>query len=140
MAATEAATARDREQAAERPERSRTAGRRLRSGTVVLGGVGLLATALTACGSEPDKRCVDEDSYDAARGYKVVSSDDCGSSGKSKKKKRKAVGAGSRSGSGDAEWYYGGKESGGWVKDGSFDKDAVDRDGFGDDDDGSSGG
>ncbi|MEV6318387.1 hypothetical protein [Streptomyces sp. NPDC051776] len=37
--------------------------RRPRSGTVILGGMGALAAALTACGSEPDKRCVDRDSY-----------------------------------------------------------------------------
>ena len=36
--------------------------RQLRSGTVALGGVGLLAMALTACSSDPDKRCVDRDS------------------------------------------------------------------------------
>ncbi|WP_158073080.1 hypothetical protein [Streptomyces kebangsaanensis] len=39
--------------------------RRLRSGTVVLGGMGPLAAALAACSSDPDKRCVDRDSYRA---------------------------------------------------------------------------
>ncbi|GAA0331492.1 hypothetical protein GCM10010319_04330 [Streptomyces blastmyceticus] len=42
--------------------------RRLRSSTVVLGGMGALAAALTSCGSEPDKRCVDPKSYDVAKG------------------------------------------------------------------------
>ena len=42
--------------------------RQLRSGTVVLGGMGLLAATLTACSSEPDKRCVDRDSYNRGKG------------------------------------------------------------------------
>lgn len=100
--------------------------RRLRSGTVVLGGVGLLATALTACGSDVDKRCVDRNSYDVDRGYKVLPSKDCEPSAKKKKRR-----SGSGFGSDDSQWYYGGEESGGWVEDGSFDKDAVDRGGFG---------
>ncbi|MFK8909922.1 hypothetical protein [Streptomyces sp. YS-3] len=33
--------------------------RRLRSTTVVLGGMGVLAATLTACSHEPDRRCVD---------------------------------------------------------------------------------
>ncbi|WP_406425490.1 hypothetical protein OH809_17110 [Streptomyces sp. NBC_00873] len=33
--------------------------RRLRSSTVVLGSMGVLAAAITSCGSESDKRCVD---------------------------------------------------------------------------------
>ncbi|GLX53662.1 hypothetical protein Shyhy01_66110 [Streptomyces hygroscopicus subsp. hygroscopicus] len=78
--------------------------RRLRSGTVVLGGVGLLAAALTACSSEPDKRCVDRNSYDYAKGYKVVSNKNCGSV-------KSAV---------DGAWYYGGKKKGSWVDGGSF--------------------
>ncbi|MEW2621788.1 hypothetical protein [Streptomyces sp. NPDC048106] len=80
--------------------------RRLRSGTVVLGGVGLLAAALTACSSEPDKRCVDQASYDYAKGYKVVSGKNCGS-GKTRV---------------DGAWYYGGKKKGSWVDGGSFTK------------------
>ncbi|SED44508.1 hypothetical protein SAMN04490357_4826 [Streptomyces misionensis] len=80
--------------------------RRLRSGAVVLGGVGLLAAALTACSSEPDKRCVDRGSYDYARGYKVVSDKNC-----------KSVKAGV-----DGAWYYGGKKKGSWVDGGSFTK------------------
>ncbi|MDX3307823.1 hypothetical protein ACWGH3_02995 [Streptomyces sp. NPDC054884] len=112
--------------------------RRLRSGTVVLGGVGLLATALTACSSDPDKRCVDRDSYTLAKGYKVVADKNC-KSGKS---------------TSNSAWYYGGKKKGSWVEDGSFRKpgkgsggsssssggsSGVDRGGFGGDGDGGSG-
>ncbi|AOR32500.1 hypothetical protein BFF78_16785 [Streptomyces fodineus] len=80
--------------------------RRLRSGTVVLGGMGLLATALTACSSDPDKRCVDRDSYHLAKGYQVVSDKNC--------KTTKA--------SVNADWYYGGRKKGSWVDGGSFTK------------------
>ncbi|MFE2100431.1 MULTISPECIES: hypothetical protein [unclassified Streptomyces] len=83
-----------------------TARRRLRSGTVLLGGMGLLATALTACSSAPDKRCVDRDSYRLAKGYKVVSDKNC--------KSAKAFV--------DGAWYYGGKKQGSWVSGGSFTK------------------
>jgi hypothetical protein len=78
----------------------------LRSTTVVLGGMGLLAAALTACSSEPDKRCVDRDSYNLTKGYKVVSDKYCESN-------KSAV---------NATWYYGGKKKGSWVGDGSFTK------------------
>ncbi|WP_105972759.1 hypothetical protein [Streptomyces geranii] len=78
----------------------------LRSGTVVLGGMGLLAAALTACSSDaPDKRCVDRDSYNAAKGYKVVADKNC--------KTVTAV---------NGAHYYGGKKKSGWVKGGSFSK------------------
>ncbi|MEU4929370.1 hypothetical protein AB0G54_23085 [Streptomyces yokosukanensis] len=80
--------------------------RRLRSGTVVLGGVGLLAAALTACSSEPDKRCVDRGSHHLAKGYKVVSDKNCRTT-------KAAV---------NADWYYGGKKKGSWVDGGSFTK------------------
>ncbi|MFJ8490689.1 hypothetical protein ACIRBZ_20390 [Streptomyces sp. NPDC094038] len=80
--------------------------RQLRSGTVVLGGMGLLAAALTACSSDPDKRCVDRDSYTAAKGYQVVSDKNCTSA-------KSAV---------DAGYYYGGKKKSGWVSGGSFTK------------------
>ncbi|PZG80272.1 hypothetical protein C1I97_36010 [Streptomyces sp. NTH33] len=79
--------------------------RQLRSGTVVLGGVGLLAAALAACSSDPDKRCVDRDSYRFGKGYKVVSDKNC------------KPGVSSKS-----AWYYGGKKKSGWVNDGSFTK------------------
>ncbi|MEU5252947.1 hypothetical protein [Streptomyces longwoodensis] len=100
--------------------------RRLRSGTVVLGGMGLLAAALTACSSDPDKRCVDRGSYQLSRGYKVVADKNC------------------KSGSRTGVWYYGGKKRNGWVDGGSFSKSrkggggsggghggGVDRGGFG---------
>ncbi|MGW3014976.1 hypothetical protein [Streptomyces longwoodensis] len=78
--------------------------RRLRSGTVVLGGMGLLAAALTACSSDPDKRCVDRGSYQLSKGYKVVADKNC------------------KSGSRTGVWYYGGKKCNGWVDGGSFSK------------------
>ncbi|KOX07011.1 MULTISPECIES: hypothetical protein [unclassified Streptomyces] len=95
--------------------------RQLRSGTVVLGGMGLLAAALTACSSEPDKRCVDRDSHHLAKGYKVVSDKNCKTTGTpakttgkaGRKKLKKQV---------DAAWYYEGDEKNGWVDGGSFTK------------------
>lgn len=104
--------------------------RRLRSGTVVLGGVGLLATALTACSSDPDKRCVDRDSYTRAKGYKVVADKNCTSD----------------SSTSHAVWYYGGSKKGSYVDGGSLTRSGkgsggssgsggsggVDRGGFGD--------
>jgi hypothetical protein len=84
----------------------RQPGRKLRSGTVVLGGMGLLAAVLTACSSDdPDKRCVDRDSYKAAKGYKVVAEKNCKTST-----------------SVNGAHYYGGKKKSGWVKGGSFTK------------------
>ncbi|MGW0768467.1 hypothetical protein [Streptomyces sp. NPDC002676] len=87
--------------------------RRLRSTTVVLGGMGLLAAALTACSSEPDKRCVDRDSYNLAKGYKVVADKYCktGNSIPSGKLLKVKV---------NTAWYYGGKKKHGWVDGGSF--------------------
>ncbi|MGW1889498.1 hypothetical protein ACWCP6_04450 [Streptomyces sp. NPDC002004] len=82
--------------------------RQLRSGTVVLGGMGILAAALTACSSEPDKRCVDRDSYDVAKGYKVIADRNCNGSGSSVKSNA------------DDAWYYGGDKKQGWVYGGSF--------------------
>ncbi|MEU3525362.1 hypothetical protein AB0E62_16055 [Streptomyces sp. NPDC038707] len=118
-------------------------GRQLRSGTVVLGGVGLLAAALTACSSDPDKRCVDRDSYNAAKGYKVVSDKNCrttsGTGSSSGRKKSVKKGAKRPV---NAAWYYDGKEKGGWVDGGSFTKSGGSGGGSGgsSDDDGSSGG
>ncbi|MER5179515.1 hypothetical protein ABT009_14290 [Streptomyces sp. NPDC002896] len=104
--------------------------RQLRSGTVVLGGVGLLAAALTSCSSDPDKRCVDSDSYQAAKGYKVVADKNCktGSSGSSKSRKTGKVAV-------DGDWYYGGKEKNGWVDGGSFTKSSGSGGSSDDDDD-----
>ncbi|MEW2398653.1 hypothetical protein [Streptomyces sp. NPDC046862] len=112
--------------------------RRLRSSTVVLGGMGVIAAALTSCGSEPDRRCVDRDSYDFANGYKVVSDKNCkssGSSSTSSAKKRKTAGgktSGGKTSTTDAAWYYDADVSGRYADYGTFSRsDAVDRDGFG---------
>lgn len=106
--------------------------RRLRSSTVILGGMGALAAALTACGSEPDKRCVDPKSYDAARGYRVLDAKACKSGG--------SGGSGS-AGTSSARWYYGSGKSGSYADSGTFSKSqAVDRGGFGCSGSGSSGG
>ncbi|KPI25503.1 hypothetical protein OV320_6978 [Actinobacteria bacterium OV320] len=94
--------------------------RRLRSGTVVLGGMGVLAAALSACSSDPDKRCVDRDSYNLTKGYKVVADKNCkstsGRSGSAGKVGKSATAAT------DAAWYYGGDKKGSWVDGGSFTK------------------
>ncbi|MGY0492238.1 hypothetical protein [Streptomyces sp. WG-D5] len=101
---------------------SKAVTRRLRSGTVALGGVGLLAAALTACSSDSDadRRCIDKNSYNAGKGYKVVSDKYCkSSSGKS---------------SVNGSWYYGGSKKGTRVGGGSFSKSSgggVTRGGFG---------
>ncbi|MFZ3559401.1 MULTISPECIES: hypothetical protein [unclassified Streptomyces] len=100
-----------------------TTQRRLRSGTVALGGVGLLAAALTACSSDVDKRCIDRGSYNASKGYKVVSDKYCKSSSST-------TGKSSVNGS----WYYGGSKKGTRVGGGSFTKSSgggVTRGGFG---------
>ncbi|MFJ5718982.1 hypothetical protein [Streptomyces sp. NPDC093149] len=85
--------------------------RKLRSSTVVLGGMGMLAAVITSCGSEPDKRCVDPLSHKQLPTYKCKS--------------------GSGSGSGGGSYYYGGESKNGKVEGGSFDKAAVQRGGFG---------
>jgi hypothetical protein len=103
--------------------------RRLRSGTVILGGMGALAAVLTACGSEPDKRCVDRDSYTFSKGYRVVDSKQCSGSSSVKSTSRR-----------DAAWYYDADVDDGWAKNGTFTRpksssgsggSSVDRDGFG---------
>ncbi|WP_411129651.1 hypothetical protein [Streptomyces sp. x-19] len=92
--------------------------RRLRSSTVILGGMGALAAALTSCGSEPDKRCVDPKSYDSALGYRVLSPSQCSST----------TGSSTTGG----RWYYGSGGSGRHADGGTFSKSqAVDRGGFG---------
>ncbi|MCL7424420.1 hypothetical protein ACFVP3_19135 [Streptomyces sp. NPDC057806] len=117
--------------------------RRLRSSTVVLGGMGVVAAALTSCGSEPDRRCVDRDSY-TWDGYKVIADKNCksgssGSSGSSYGKGgKKKTGKG---GSTDAAWYYDADVDGGYADYGTFSRsDAVDRGGFGCSGSGSGGG
>ncbi|MFE2286891.1 hypothetical protein ACFXDJ_22315 [Streptomyces sp. NPDC059443] len=92
---------------------SSTNQRRMRSGAVVLGGMGLLAATLVACGSsgEPDRRCVDKSTLDKL--------DD---------KYCKSSGGGSSS---RGTYYYGGSVRSGKVTGGSFDKSAVTRGGIG---------
>ncbi|MEU7108944.1 hypothetical protein ABZ951_28445 [Streptomyces sp. NPDC046215] len=115
-------------------EKKTKARRRLRSSTVILGGMGALATALTSCGSEPDKRCVDPNSYDAVKGYRVVDSTSC-------KSKGSGSSSGSGGGSSSGRWYYGSDKSGGFADRGTFSKSqAVDRGGFGCSGSGSGGG
>jgi hypothetical protein len=91
--------------------------RRLRSGTVVIGGMGLLAAALAACGSDPDKRCVDPVSHDVLPDYKC--------------QKNSSGSGGGGGGGGGGKYYYGGTVSDGKISGGSFDKSAVSRGGFG---------
>ncbi|MEU9719988.1 hypothetical protein [Streptomyces sp. NPDC047976] len=85
-----------------------TTRRRMRSGAVALGGMGLLAATLVACGSsdEPDKRCASRSTLDHLN-----------------MKECKSGGTGS--------YYYGGRVSNGKVTGGSFDKSAVTRGGIG---------
>ncbi|MEU2792762.1 hypothetical protein [Streptomyces sp. NPDC007100] len=104
--------------------------RRLRSSTVILGGMGALAAALTSCGSEPDKRCVDKNSYDAVKGYRVVDSKSCtGRSGSGGTGSTGGTGGGSSSGKGtagkgqkpvDGRWYYGSDVNGRYADSGTF--------------------
>ncbi|MET9493222.1 hypothetical protein [Streptomyces sp. NPDC006552] len=124
--------------------------RRLRSSTVVLGSMGVLAAALTSCSSDPDRRCVDRDSYESANGYKIVSDQYCkNGSGKSSTGKGRKSGAGtggsasgtSKSGRVDGAWYYDADVSGRRADDGTFSRsEAVDRGGFGCSGSGSGGG
>ncbi|MFF4586900.1 hypothetical protein [Streptomyces sp. NPDC001388] len=114
--------------------------RRLRSSTVVLGGMGVVAAALTSCGSDPDRRCVDRDTYDSLYGYKVVADKNCKSSGSSASGKGRKSGTGT-AGKSDAAWYYDADVSNGWADSGTFSRsEAVDRGGFGCSGSGSGGG
>ncbi|WP_310722563.1 hypothetical protein [Streptomyces sp. N2A] len=112
--------------------------RRLRSSTVILGGMGALAAALTSCGSDPDKRCVDRNSYDVVKGYRVVDAKSCSAGGGSSTGSSGTGGAGSgTSGRGkrpvDAQWYYDPDNGGGkYADNGTFSRTtAVNRGGFG---------
>jgi hypothetical protein len=112
--------------------------RRLRSSTVILGGMGALAAALTSCGSEPDKRCVDRNSYDTLKGYRVVESKNCSAGSTTRPGSGGGYGKGGGRGSTgkqsvDGQWYYGPENNGGRYADsGTFNKSqAVDRGGFG---------
>ncbi|UNO40291.1 hypothetical protein [Streptomyces sp. MST-110588] len=129
--------------------------RRLRSSTVILGSMGALAAALTSCGSEPDKRCVDKNSYDVVKGYRVLDSKACTSSG-SGASSGSGGGSGTSGSSGsygkagkggktgqtggglgkskpvEGQWYYGSDVKGRYADYGSFSKSAaVERGGFG---------
>ncbi|MFE9023054.1 hypothetical protein ACFYNL_31410 [Streptomyces sp. NPDC007808] len=113
--------------------------RRLRSSTVVLGGMGVMAAALTSCGSEPDRRCVDRDSY-TYEGYKVVADKNC-KSGSTSSSSYSRGGKKTRSGGSDAAWYYDADVSAGRADYGTFSRsEAVDRGGFGCSGSGSGGG
>ncbi|MFI5620594.1 hypothetical protein [Streptomyces sp. NPDC051567] len=99
---------------------SSTNQRRMRSATVALGGMGLLAATLVACGSsdEPDKRCASRATLDH------LNSKEC------------------RSGGGGST-YYGGRVVNGKVTGGSFEDKtapAVTRGGLGKGTSGSGGG
>jgi hypothetical protein len=106
--------------------------------------MGVVAAALTSCGSEPDRRCVDRDSYDIANGYKIVADRNCNSTSSSSSKSRKtSSGSSNRKSAGtvDAAWYYDADVTGQWADYGTFSRsEAVDRDGFGCSGSGSGGG
>ncbi|MBQ0864904.1 hypothetical protein ACH4RA_15605 [Streptomyces smyrnaeus] len=117
--------------------------RKLRSSTVVLGSMGALAVALSGYSSEPDRRCVDPDSYDAVRGYRVLPPSQCETGGAGASARTAAFPAAGGAEGREDVWYYGGREAKGRAKGGTFiHAAAVERAGFGcdDDDDGSSGG
>ncbi|MGF0170700.1 hypothetical protein ACQF36_09250 [Streptomyces sp. Marseille-Q5077] len=115
--------------------------RRLRSSTVVLGGMGVIAAALTSCSSAPDRRCVDRDSY-TYEGYKVVADKNCKSgTGSSTSYGKGGKGGKKKTGSADAAWYYDADVSGSRADYGTFSRsEAVDRGGFGCSGSGSGGG
>ncbi|MEW2392429.1 hypothetical protein AB0933_29115 [Streptomyces venezuelae] len=117
--------------------------RRLRSSTVALGGMGVLAAALTSCGSDPDRRCVDRDSYDLVNGYRIVSDSKCGpgAGGSASKSRKGSYGTGNSSSRPDPAWYYDADVEGRYADNGTFSRsEAVDRDGFGCSGSGSGGG
>ncbi|MGW0118137.1 hypothetical protein [Streptomyces sp. NPDC003327] len=88
--------------------------RRLRSSTVVLGGMGVLAATITACGSEPDRRCVDPLTREELPMYEC----DGGGGDDDDSTHR-------------GSYYYGGSVRDRTVSGGSFNKAAVDTGGFG---------
>ncbi|MFF9338723.1 MULTISPECIES: hypothetical protein [unclassified Streptomyces] len=101
--------------------------RRLRSSTVVLGGMGVLAATITACGAEPDRRCADPVTLEELPGYRC---DTGGSGDDDDDDGTTARGA----------YYYGGSVRDARVTGGSFDRKAVETGGFGCSSSGSSGG
>ncbi|MGY1434997.1 hypothetical protein [Streptomyces reniochalinae] len=110
--------------------------RKLRSSTVVLGSMGALAVALSGYTSEPDKRCVDPDSYDAVRGYRILPPSQCETSAATRQAAFPAAAEGRTAEGVGTAWYYGGREKDERAKDGTFvHAAAVERAGFGCDDD-----
>ncbi|UNS96448.1 hypothetical protein MMF93_07965 [Streptomyces tubbatahanensis] len=114
--------------------------RRLRSSTVVLGSMGALAVALSGYTSEPDKRCVDPDSYDAVRGYRILPPSQCETPATTRQAAFPAAAPATAEGRGTegagTAWYYGGREDDARAKGGTFiHAAAVERAGFGCDDD-----
>ncbi|MEV6199236.1 hypothetical protein AB0M64_04605 [Streptomyces sp. NPDC051771] len=99
--------------------------RRLRSSTVVLGGMGVLAATITACGAEPDRRCADPVTLEELPSYRCETGgsddDDDGTTVR-------------------PAYYYGGYVREARVAGGSFDRKAVETGGFGCSSSGSSGG
>ncbi|GAA3492556.1 hypothetical protein GCM10018987_66390 [Streptomyces cremeus] len=83
---------------------------------MVLGGMGVLALTLTSCGDEPDRRCVDPVTHKELPSYECDDDDGKGGSGTAAR---------------HGAYYYGGSVSNQRVSGGSFDKQAVDRGGFG---------
>ncbi|MEU3396352.1 hypothetical protein [Streptomyces filamentosus] len=101
--------------------------RRLRSSTVVLGGMGVLAATITACGAEPDRRCADPVTLEDLPSYRCESGgggDDDDDGGTTTR----------------GAYYYGGYVRDQRVAGGSFDRKAVDTGGFGCSSSGSGGG
>ncbi|MFF6789477.1 hypothetical protein ACVW0K_004430 [Streptomyces filamentosus] len=101
--------------------------RRLRSSTVVLGGMGVLAATITACGAEPDRRCADPVTLEDLPSYRCESGgggDDDDDGGTTTR----------------GAYYYGGYVRDQRVSGGSFDRKAVDTGGFGCSSSGSGGG
>jgi hypothetical protein len=99
--------------------------------------MGVVAAALTSCGSDPDRRCVDRDSYDYSNGYKIIADKNCNSNSTSsssygKNSKSSSSGNRKQAGTVDAAWYYDADVSNGRADYGTFSRsEAVDRDGFG---------
>ena len=90
--------------------------RKLRSSTVVLGGMGVLAATITACGSDPDKRCVDPVTRETLPSYECESGGSDDDNGGTTHR---------------GSYYYGGSIRDNKVSGGSFDMKAVDTGGFG---------
>ncbi|MBW5420927.1 hypothetical protein GKQ77_04990 [Streptomyces sp. BG9H] len=100
--------------------------------------MGILAATLTSCGSDPDRRCVDRDSYDGFLGYRIIGDKSCKtftgtSHGKGRKASNGSYGTGrTPDRTTDPAWYYDAEITGRHADNGTFSRsEAVDRDGFG---------